>query len=103
MATIAEIRAQYPQYADMPDTALADALHKKFYADIPRADFDVKIGLTPAAPPQVPILSRTRRPLKIDSFTANPSSSHQAPPLKPLLPANPVSEEEQEQRTVVLR
>ena len=55
MATIAEIRAQYPQYADMPDTALADALHKKFYADIPRADFDVKIGLTPAAPPQVPI------------------------------------------------
>ena len=54
MATIAEIRAQYPQYADMPDTALADALHKKFYADIPRADFDVKIGLTPAAPPQAP-------------------------------------------------
>ena len=45
MATLAEIRAQYPQYADMPDTALADALHRKFYADIPRADFDVKIGL----------------------------------------------------------
>ena len=45
MATLAEIRAQYPQYADMPDTDLADALHKKFYADIPRADFDVKIGL----------------------------------------------------------
>ena len=52
MATLAEIRAQYPQYADMPDTALADALHKKFYADIPRADFDAKIGLAPAAPPQ---------------------------------------------------
>ena len=34
MATIAEIRAQYPQYADMPDVALADALHAKFYADI---------------------------------------------------------------------
>jgi hypothetical protein len=47
MATIAEIRAQYPQYADMPDVALADALHKKFYSDIPRADFDVKIGLAP--------------------------------------------------------
>ena len=45
MATIAEVRAQYPQYADMPDAALADALHKKFYADIPKADFDVKIGL----------------------------------------------------------
>lgn len=54
MATLAENRAQYPQYADMPDTVLADALHKKFYADIPRADFDVKIGLTPVAPPQAP-------------------------------------------------
>lgn len=47
MATIAEVRAQYPQYADMPDAALADALHKKFYADIPKADFDTKIGLKP--------------------------------------------------------
>jgi hypothetical protein len=50
MATIAEVRAKFPQYADMPDAALADALHKKFYADIPRAEFDAKIGLTPAAP-----------------------------------------------------
>lgn len=47
MATIAEIRAQFPQYADMPDAALADALHKKFYADIPKAEFDAKIGLAP--------------------------------------------------------
>lgn len=47
MATIAEVRAQYPQYSDMPDAALADALHKKFYADLPKADFDVKIGLKP--------------------------------------------------------
>jgi hypothetical protein len=47
MATIAEVRAQYPQYADMPDAALADALHQKFYSDLPRADFDAKIGLKP--------------------------------------------------------
>jgi hypothetical protein len=47
MATIAEVRAQYPQYSDMPDAALADALHKKFYADLPRAEFDAKIGLAP--------------------------------------------------------
>ena len=51
MATIAEIRAQYPQYADMPDAALADALHSKFYSDIPRADFDAKIGLAPSEIP----------------------------------------------------
>jgi hypothetical protein len=45
MATIAEVRAKYPQYADMPDAALADALYNKFYSDVPRADFDAKIGL----------------------------------------------------------
>jgi hypothetical protein len=47
MPTIAEVRAQYPQYADMPDAALADALHQKFYSDIPKAEFDAKIGLKP--------------------------------------------------------
>ena len=54
MATIAEIRTKYPQYADMSDAALADALHKKFYADMPRADFDARVGLKPAAPSEVP-------------------------------------------------
>lgn len=44
MATLAEIRQQYPQYSDMSDGELADAMHKKFYADMPRADFDKKIG-----------------------------------------------------------
>ncbi len=47
MATIAEVRAKYPQYADMSDAALADALHSKFYADIPRAEFNAKVGLAP--------------------------------------------------------
>jgi hypothetical protein len=46
MATIAEIRTQYPQYKDMSDKALADALYTKFYSDLPRADFDTKVGLT---------------------------------------------------------
>jgi hypothetical protein len=48
MATIAEIREKYPQYSDMPDAALADALHNKFYSDIPKADFYAKIGLSVA-------------------------------------------------------
>ena len=52
MATLAEIRAQYPQYSDMPDAALADALYKKFYSDMPRADFEVKLGLKTAPPAQ---------------------------------------------------
>lgn len=45
MATIAEIREKYPQYSDMPDAALADALHSKFYSDMPKTDFYAKIGL----------------------------------------------------------
>lgn len=42
---IKEVRAKYPQYSDMSDSALASALHKKFYADMPFADFAGKIGL----------------------------------------------------------
>lgn len=48
MATLAEIRQKYPQYSDMSDGALADALHKKFYSDMPRGDFDAKVGIQPA-------------------------------------------------------
>ena len=45
MATITEIRAQYPQYSDLSDAKLADAMYKKFYSDLPRTEFDTKIGL----------------------------------------------------------
>ena len=49
MATLVEFRAQYPQYNDMPDVALADALHQKFYADMPKADFYKSVALSPSA------------------------------------------------------
>jgi hypothetical protein len=48
MATLVEFRAQYPQYNDMPDVALANALHEKFYADVPKADFYKSVALNPA-------------------------------------------------------
>ena len=51
MATIAEIRQKYPQYEDLSDQQLADALYTKSYADMPRAEFDQKIGLAAAPPP----------------------------------------------------
>ena len=54
MPTITEVRAQYPQYADMPDAALADALYKKFYSDLPRAQFDSKLGIKPIATSETP-------------------------------------------------
>ena len=50
MATLAEIRSQYPQYQDMPDAALADALHKKFYSDMPVEDFNKRLGIQSAQP-----------------------------------------------------
>lgn len=50
MPTIAEIRKQYPQYDDMTDADLANALHGKFYADMPKEEFDARIGLSTASP-----------------------------------------------------
>lgn len=49
-ATIADIRKKYPQYSDLSDHQLADNLQSKFYADMPRADFDKKIGITHFSP-----------------------------------------------------
>jgi hypothetical protein len=51
MASLQEIRQQYPQYQDMPDDVLADKLHQKFYSDMPRDEFNAKVGLV-AQPPQ---------------------------------------------------
>jgi len=49
MATLAEFRAQYPQYDSVPDLALADSLHQKFYSKIPKVEFYKVIGLGTAA------------------------------------------------------
>lgn len=60
MPTIAEVRKQYPQYSDLSDGQLADALHSKFYSDMPRDQFNAKIGLgsvkgaVPAPQPSLP-------------------------------------------------
>lgn len=49
MATLAEFRAQYPQYDAVPDLVLADSLHEKFYSKIPKIEFYKTIGLGTAA------------------------------------------------------
>lgn len=54
MPTIAEVREKFPQYNDMSDTALGDALHRKFYSDMPKEEFDRKIGLAPVEAPAKP-------------------------------------------------
>jgi len=42
---IEDIRKSYPQYGDMSDRQLADALHDKHYSDMPKEDFYKKIGV----------------------------------------------------------
>ncbi|MCJ8334661.1 MAG: hypothetical protein MJH10_10510 [Epibacterium sp.] len=44
--TIAQIRSQYPQYQDLNDQQLADAIYTSHYSDMDRRDFDDRIGLT---------------------------------------------------------
>lgn len=43
---LAEFRQKYPEYDDMSDTAFADALYRKYYSDVPRDEFNAKIGLS---------------------------------------------------------
>lgn len=45
MANIKEIREQYPQYEDMSDQELAGRLHQRYYSDMPREEFNRKVGL----------------------------------------------------------
>lgn len=50
MTTIAEVRSQYPQYKDLSDEQLGEALHAKYYSDIPFAKFAADAGIKVAKP-----------------------------------------------------
>jgi len=45
--TLADVRAKYPQYKDVDDQALADAIYNKHYAGKDRREFDARVGLKP--------------------------------------------------------
>lgn len=70
MMNMAEVRKKYPQYNDLSDKELADALHKQFYSDMPKADFYSAIGLPASAPP--PLLERPpeKPPTQYSGLTA---------------------------------
>lgn len=42
---ISEFKAQNPDYKDVPDVVLADALHAKFYSEVPREQFLQQVGV----------------------------------------------------------
>lgn len=46
MAGLKDFRSQHPEYNDVPDKELADKLHAKFYSDIPKNQFDKKMGVS---------------------------------------------------------
>lgn len=57
MGALADFRRQYPQYDDMSDVELADALHRKYYSDLPKEEVFKRLSVNPqadAAPAPVP-------------------------------------------------
>lgn len=72
MATIADIRKQFPQYSDLSDTDLAKGFYSKYYSDMTYDEFTSKIGLT-ASPttPKLPVTTGTATP---ESLVADPSN-----------------------------
>lgn len=66
MANLQQIREKYPQYKDLSDEQLAQALHKKYYSDISYDEFAGKVGIktTPAAPKEMPTGSSFVRGLR---------------------------------------
>lgn len=44
MSGLTDFRAKHPEYNDMPDDKLADSLYRKFYSDMPRDQFNQKMG-----------------------------------------------------------
>src|SRR4051812_3031624 len=55
MPSLADFRAQTGDaYSDLNDRDLADGIYKKFYSDMPREQFDSKLGIAPAAAAAAP-------------------------------------------------
>jgi len=50
MGILDEYRRQNPQYKDISNNALADAMYDKFYSNIPREEFDAKVGYAQTLP-----------------------------------------------------
>ena len=55
MGMLDDIRAKYPDYNDLSDQQLTDAIHGKFYSDMPREEFNARVGV--AAKPQAEVRS----------------------------------------------
>jgi len=70
-----QFRQKYPQYEDMDDGMLSDSIHKKFYGDMPRGEFDSKISTAPNPMTFTPLFS---------------TATQEAPPQHPQAPLRDV-------------
>lgn len=72
MPTLAEIRQKYPAYADLSDQQIADGLYSRHYSDMPRDQFDAKIGFRPTGPDFAMASGRmsSDRPEMVDAVAA---------------------------------
>lgn len=71
MPTMQEVRAKFPQYDDLSDADLASALHRKYYADMPEADFQKRIGYTP---PEVAASPTGKEPDPLEPASGDPGA-----------------------------
>jgi hypothetical protein len=74
MGTLADFRRQHPQYDDMSDVELAEALHRKYYSDLPKEDIFKRLEVKPAqaaapapAPAPAPAVPKTP-PVEDENF-----------------------------------
>jgi hypothetical protein len=66
---IQAFKEQNPAYKDVPDLELADALHAKYYSDVPKADFLQQVGVS--APAKASFTSAMPRADYQKQFIAN--------------------------------
>jgi hypothetical protein len=67
---IKEIREQYPQYEDIPDDALLQGFHKKFYSDMGYDEFLTKAGIAAPKPTKGVDFSKIEKPTLADRLLA---------------------------------
>lgn len=80
MPTIADIRAQYPQYNDIGDAELTVALHRKYYSDMPLGVFAGKIGFDPAKAKRIAAFPKSMENIAKDQESYNPTNGMRAGP-----------------------
>jgi hypothetical protein len=81
--TMDQVRERFPEYDDMDDMTLANAIHGRFYSDIPLADFYAQVGFNPQQDagdngvyPPPPLAGATPPPAPLDTMSAEEAAAN---------------------------